>query len=104
MAPFLSQLAFKPARFRAGGHGTQISFRLSKQSNVTLTFERIVGHHRRAGGHLTITRARAGTTRIRFTGRLGRKLIPAGSYHVTARPSGGNTTRALRLTVLGAKP
>ena len=40
---------------------------------------------------------------MRFSGRLGKKPLPPGTYHVKARPTGGNTSPALRLTVIGAK-
>ena len=117
----LSRLAVRPARFHVTGHkrGTTISFRLTRESPVTLTFERVVAGHRKGKhcvaharkgrgctfdkrlGRLTIARARAGADAVRFIGRLRGKLLAPGRYHLIATPVRGRS-RTIAFTVLPA--
>ncbi|HEX4110594.1 MAG TPA: protease pro-enzyme activation domain-containing protein [Solirubrobacteraceae bacterium] len=98
----ISALRISPARFAVakGKHarrgGTEISYTLSAPSTVTITFVRRLAHHRtRTVGRLVRTSG-AGPHTVRFTGRLGRRALPVGSYvaHVSVTPAAGASSRA----------
>ena len=98
-AALLRSLRLVPARFHATGKrtGTTIRFVLDRSSSVTLVFKRVLGgHHRsiRAAGLLTFGGGRAGTNRIRFSGRVGGRRLARGSYLVSAIPAGGRAQSA----------
>jgi hypothetical protein len=115
----LSRLAVRPARFRVTGHkrGTTIGFRLTRESAVTLAFERVTAGHRKGKhcvaharkgrrcsivkrvGRLTIAHAHAGADAVRFIGRLHGKVLAPGRYLLVATPAHGRA-RSVRFTVL----
>jgi Tol biopolymer transport system component len=133
-APALSGLRAVPARFRAGlrltparrgrpAVGTTFRFTLSERGRVTITISRVLSGRRvkarcvapRRGvrgracvrlvrrGALSAT-GTAGANRVRFTGRLGRRLLAPGRYEAraVARDAAGNASRArtVRFVVL----
>jgi hypothetical protein len=80
---------------------TILLFRLSRSAMVELTFIRIAPDCRvvgrlRVGGH-------AGLNRMRFRGRIGRRVLSPGTYRVTARtlrPRGARQMQ-VRLVIVG---
>jgi hypothetical protein len=99
--------AFRTARTRrsiARLGGTVVSFTLSLPATTRFRVERLVRHgkHRRyrlLRGSFSY-RGRAGRNRIRFTGRLRRKPLAAGSYRLVAvaKDASGRSTRTRRAT------
>jgi hypothetical protein len=88
-APSLTALKLRPSRFRVAAHrgrvGTTIAFTLSRDSRVTISFERRTasGGFKKVRGAVRVTRP-AGRTQLRFNGTVaGRKLAP-GRYRVSA--------------------
>jgi hypothetical protein len=136
--PIISGLTVTNKRFRVGAKatavtaaakrgrapvGTQLRFRLSEASRVTIAFTRSVRGHRtgrrcvagtgkrgakrctlvRKGGTLTRSLP-AGTARVLFSGRVGRKALTAATWTATllATDAAGNRSkpRTVRLTVV----
>jgi hypothetical protein len=118
-AAALSRLLASPARFFVGAHGgTRLSFALSRAATVTLAFDRLIPGRAhaasclasaRTGRRCTLVRhagrlvvhAHAGVNRIRFSGRIGRRVLAPGRYRWTATPLHGRAHSA-RFTVLWA--
>jgi hypothetical protein len=87
--PSLTELKLSPSRFRVaarrGRVGTTIAFTLSRDSQVTISFERRAasGGFKKVRGAVRITRP-AGRRQLRFNGTVaGHKLAP-GRYRVSA--------------------
>jgi DNA-binding beta-propeller fold protein YncE len=125
-APAISAFRFAPARFRVGAkRGTHIRFTLSERSSVQIAIERIrpgrrVGKRCKAprpkldrhrvcrrllpAGGLEFDDRPAGANDIRFSGRVGRRLLRAGFYRATivATDAAGNRSapRHARFTTL----
>jgi hypothetical protein len=84
---------------------TILLFRLSRSSIVELVFARLAPDCRvvgrlRVAGH-------TGLNRLRFRGRIGRTILPTGTYRVTARtlrPRGATTTQIRLVIVAQGKP
>jgi hypothetical protein len=76
-------------------------FRLSRPALVELLFTRIAPDCRFVG-RLRVA-GRAGLNRVRFRGRIGRRVLPAGTYRVTARTlrPRGSTNMQTRLVIVG---
>jgi hypothetical protein len=95
-ALMLSASAFRPARSGASAisasepTGTFVIYTDSQVAVADFLVERSVGGRYRKIGGFTHTDA-AGTNALRFTGRLGGRALPAGSYRlsVTAHSVGG---------------
>jgi hypothetical protein len=112
----LSGLRLTPSRSHVDGRA-KIHFTLDGAAKVKLTFQRLVGGHRKGrrcvsgkghGEHCTILRSagrfdvphgKAGPNTILFLGRVNGKALRAGRYRLTATPVGGKA-RTVRLTVL----
>ena len=123
-APVIGRVTLAPAKFAvarratansAAARGTRIRFTLSEPASVTLRIERAVAG-RRAGGHCRpVTKARkgrpcrryvkagtlrrtgvTGANRVAFSGRIGRKALRRGAYHliVGAVDATGNRSSA----------
>ncbi len=121
--PRLAGLRVSPSSLRAGDRAT-LRFTLSEAATVTLGFERALAGKRRGRAcvrptrslrrarrctryvHVGGSRVRAskGTTRRRFTGRVGKRVLAPGHYRVVARArdAAGNrsATRTAAFTVL----
>jgi hypothetical protein len=102
-APLISLARFSRSRFRVGSR-TTLGFTLSEAATATLRFDR----RRRVRGRLRhrlaarLTRSFVkGRTRLRFTGRVGRKKLAPGLYRltITAKDAAGNEGRPRRLLV-----
>jgi Ca2+-binding RTX toxin-like protein len=103
----LAPVRFRPARFgpsllTRGNAGAQLSFSLSEQASVEFRLERRLATSGRVSwqpmrGRFTFA-AKAGVTRLRFTGRLAGKKLRPGLYRLqaTARDAAGNTAAAVR--------
>ena len=126
-APRISALAVVPATFRHG-HRTTIRLTLSEDARVTLRIDRgFTGRRRgrscvrptrtqrrarRCVRYATVAEARLsahrGTTRLRFSGRVGRRLLAPGRSRVVveARDRAGNRARprTAYFTLLAAPP
>ena len=118
LTPALSRLRLSHPRFHKGA-ATTISFRLNEAAKVSLSVEaklpgrklrgRCVklGKHKRANcsryvrvrGGMTFT-GKAGTNRVTFRGKLGKRSLAAGSYRLTllARDSGGDWSTPISVT------
>jgi Bacterial Ig-like domain len=86
-----------PARARRLPIGTIVRYQLSEKATVTFAITR-QGHARAAG---TLTRHdAAGSHRVRFTGRIGRKGLVSGHYVMTIRAvdTAGNRSQPRRLS------
>jgi DNA-binding beta-propeller fold protein YncE len=109
-APVISALRVSPSRFslagrRVKGHcvasthrnrrdrtckravAIEITYELSAAAHVKLTIAS-KGKHPHVLGKITIA-SKAGTTRYRFDGRLGRHKLGPGKYSLTLSPAGG---------------
>jgi hypothetical protein len=111
--PSLQSFSFSPKSIRVGSGSTPtsaaapkggaFSYRLSIAGRVVIEIERTVGGRRsrgscktsvRRGARCTVfqfkgtltRRAAAGNNRVAFTGRIGRKALPLGSYLATITP------------------
>jgi streptogramin lyase len=134
---FLRAPAFSPARFRVSGartpvsagvqRGTTLTYSLSEAAAVTITIARARSGRRVGGRCRRPTRANrgrprctryvaAGTLRraalqgantLAFSGRIGRRALPAGSYRAAlrARDAAGNRSpaRTARFTVVSGR-
>jgi hypothetical protein len=101
-APAIGRITLKPARFttvrakaRGARRGTTIRYSLSEPAAVTLRVERKVGRRFKSAGTLKQA-GRAGANRKAFTGRIGRKVLRAGTYRLvlTAVDAAGNRSTA----------
>jgi hypothetical protein len=105
-APVVRRLTLSPRRLRTRGRrsGGSLALRLSEAATVTITVERRRTCPRgREGRRCTPWRAagtlrraaKAGTTTLRFTGRLNGRALPAGRYRlvVVATDAAGNRSR-----------
>lgn len=105
--PALSALRLSPARFRAGGRGTTIAFRLSNTATVTFRVERAQGkgaRYRTMAGSL-VHRSTAGDNTLRFTGRLGTKALQPGRYRLqaVAKDAAGSVSEIRRVAFTVAR-
>lgn len=121
--PRLTDLRFRPSRWRVGSRAARITFRLDRAATVRFTVQKAKSG-RRVGTRCAVPtrrtrtrarctrfvnvrgsftrRARAGTTTIQFAGRLrGRRLTP-GRYRLVARPAAGGSPRRAAFTVVRA--
>jgi hypothetical protein len=119
--PVLSALRVSPNRFWVFGpirSGTEIQYRLTRASKVTLLVDRLsTGHvkghrclaHQRRGKRCTIAKrigsfrqnGRAGKNKFTFSGLIARKRLARGHYRLTAVPAGGRGDNA-RFAVITA--
>ena len=116
LAPGLTKLKLSRASFRRG-KSTTISFRLSEAAKVTLSFERKQSGRRVHGRCVKLAKGKranctrytrvssvmsfqgkAGTNKVTFRGKLGRKSLALGSYRLTlqAKDSTGKRSAKLR--------
>ena len=80
VAPIVRAAHRRAGVARASHRGTTISFRMSHAANVTITISRR-GTQRIGVTRGTLrVRARRGVNRLAFSGRFGRRALPAGSY------------------------
>ena len=110
-APLVSRARALPNRFavaarrtarsaavRAGGlaRGTRFAFKLSEAASTRI---RIKGRRRGRALVLTRARTRAGANRIRFSGRVGRRILRPGVYRatITATDAAGNRSKPARV-------
>lgn len=88
------------------GGASTVRFALSEPAAVTLHIERLAGGRRCANGTLRRS-ARAGGNRVRVSGRIGRRALRRGRYHLTVRATDGAGNRsaaAARSSVSSADP
>jgi hypothetical protein len=96
-APKLSKLSLTRRKFRVAGRrrGTVVRFRLDSVATVRLRVLTVKG--RRVG---TLVRAgRSGPNRLRFKGRVGRRLLRPGRYVVRAQATNAAGLRSARRSV-----
>ena len=117
--PVLSNLKMSTRKFAAARTGlakrksrTQISWKLSRAATVKLAVQLRTGQACRqeeekevtwAKGTITKKNAKAGTTKLMFTGTLGKHKLSRGSYRLTATAIAGqlkSATKTLRFTVV----
>jgi hypothetical protein len=104
-APLITGLHLSPSSFRARPakpnssdkrvrSGSKLSFNLSQPAAVTVTVQRAKGRRWIRIGSFTLKRG-AGTTKVTFDGRVGRKALRRGSYRmrVVARNQAGMTSK-----------
>ncbi len=123
--PRLSALGLSPSRLRGGDRAT-LRFTLSEAATVTLRIERALAGRRRGRACVRPTRAlrrarrctryvragesrvsaRAGTTRRRYTARVGRRALAPGHYRILvgARDAAGNRARSRTTTFTVLRP
>ena len=111
VAPAIAGPTLTPKRFRVSSRatatvagakrGSRIRYSLSEPASVTLRFQRAVksrsSGRRRWVSAGTLRRAgAAGVNRVRFSGRIGRRALRAGSYRLilSATDAAGNTAKA----------
>jgi hypothetical protein len=83
-APVISGFRAAKTRLRVA-HGTRLRYTLSENARVTLRFQRI-GRRGRPSAVGTLRRAGTkGLNRIRFSGRIGRRVLRPGRYRIVAR-------------------
>jgi hypothetical protein len=96
VAPVLSKLSLTRRRFGAGRRrGTVIRFRLSEAATVRLRIFTVRG--RRVG--TLVRQGRAGSNRLRFTGRVGKRVLRPRRYVVRARATDAAGLRSVTRTV-----
>jgi len=107
-APGIAGLRLKPTRFAVGGRtarkrGTTIRYTLSEAATVTVRVEKVRGKRIVPAGTLPGS-GKAGVNSVRFTGKIGRRLLKPGSYRlrVVARDAAGNesTSAARRFRIV----
>ena len=116
--PVLSNLKMSTRKFAAARKGlakrksrTQISWKLSRVATVKLAVQlkkiKKVGKKKKVTwvtkGTITKKNAKAGTTKLTFTGKLGKHKLKKGSYRLTATATAGqlkSATKTLRFTVV----
>ena len=96
--PGLTALSISPARFSAR---RLVSIRVRASESVTIEFsvQRAAAHGRWATARGTFTAAgHTGANQLRFTGRIGGRLLTPGRYRLVAvaRDRAGNRSAALR--------
>lgn len=98
VAPVLSALKIKPAKFKAR-KGARVSFRLSKAATVTFTVKG------KTKGKFT-RKAKRGANRFTFRGKVGRKTLKPGKYKLSARAkdAGGLQSKTLTKAFRVLKP
>lgn len=100
----LRALALSPSRFRAGRRGTTISYTLSAPATVTFRVQRASRNGRgRAVRYETMAKrfthdGATGANALRFSGRLGRRLLRPGRYRLqaVATDAAGTSARLVR--------
>jgi DNA-binding beta-propeller fold protein YncE len=110
VAPIVSGFKLAPSRFRArpSGPGSAFRFQLSEPAAVTIAIER--RRRRKFVPALTLRAevARAGSTRMRFSGRGKKQALAPGTYRATvvATDAEGNASapRRARFTILAPRP
>jgi hypothetical protein len=107
-APVISRARLTRKGFRVGRaatpraarvrRGTVLSFRSSEAATLTLRFDWLRGRRARGAGVLT-RRIKAGPGRVALSGRIGKRRMKPGRYHLTlrARDAAGNSSHAVRL-------
>ena len=109
MPPLVTGFRFKPRRFHRGrslpqlfaalAHRTNIRFGLSEAATVRIRFQRRShGRYRRVRGSIQKA-AKAGASRVRFSGRLSRKRrLRPGRYRalLLAKDAAGNSSTQAR--------
>ena len=127
VVPRLTSVALSPRRFRVSSLttalnavaplGSRLSYRLNEPARVTIVVERLragrrsgrrcVAGRRRGARCTAVTRvgvlrraSKAGLTRIRFSGRVGRRALALGNHRlrISARDAAGNTSRTATVT------
>jgi hypothetical protein len=102
-APVLSKLTLTRRKFRVAGKrlGTTVRFRLDTAATVRLRVFRVKGG-RRVGS--LVRAGRAGSNKLRFRGRFGRRTLRPGRYVVRARAmnSAGrrSATRSVKFRII----
>ena len=100
--PRVRRLRVAPVR-----RGTSFRFRLSEPGNVTLRVERRRGKRPRRVVTLTRRDLRQGANRVRFSGRVGRRIrLKPGAHRVVVRATdtAGNRSRPLRASFTVVRP
>jgi hypothetical protein len=116
--PVLTKLKMSTRTFAVARKGlakrksrTQISWKLNRVATVRLAVQlrtlRKVGKHKKVHwvtkGTITKKNAKAGTTKLTFTGKLGKHKLTRGRYRLTATAAAGqlkSATKTLRFTVV----
>ena len=113
--PALTNLKMSSRKFAAARKGlaksrsrSQISWKLNRVATVRLVIQRkVVLKHKkptwRALGTITKKNAKTGTTKLTFTGKLGKRQLFKGTYRVVATASAGNQTsvkKTLNFTIV----
>ena len=80
----------------AAPKGTTFSYALSADATVTFVIQRARPHGKFKTAMRLRRAARAGTSRTRFTGRVGSKLLERGRYRVVIRAANAAGTSAAR--------
>jgi subtilisin-like proprotein convertase family protein len=119
-APLLDRLTVRPRRFRAGGRGARVGYRLSEPATVAFRVQR-AARGRRAGRRCAPAtrrnrrarrctrwvslrrglsrRGRAGSNRFRFRGRVGGRRLRRGAYRLVATATDATGNRSSRRSV-----
>ena len=104
LAPELGRLVLRRAVVRRGGRPVFVRFSLSEPAVVTLRFERAHGGRWVAVRGALRHPGKVGVNRLRLSGRLRGRLLPAGRYRLSAvaRDAAGNASvvRRARLRVV----
>jgi virginiamycin B lyase len=97
--PTISKLKLSKKRFRVG-RGTKISFTLSEQATVRISFERKATGRRGARRWVKLRKGltrkglKAGARRIAFSGRIGKRALKPGSYRPTVVATNANGAKS----------
>jgi hypothetical protein len=81
---------------------TVLVFRLSRAGLIELTFTRVAPDCRVLG--TVRVRGRKGLNRVVFRGRIGRRVLPPGTYRITARTLSPRKVRAELTVVIVGRP
>jgi DNA-binding beta-propeller fold protein YncE len=97
VAPTVSRFRFSPQRFRVR-RGARMRFSLSEPANTRVVIDRAVRGRYRRRGAITRHDLPAGARSLRFSGRIGKRALPAGRYRatITATDGAGNRSRPAR--------
>lgn len=98
-APSLTMLKVRPQRVRRGKRAT-VSYVLTRDATVTLSFRRKVRGRYRELVRVTNRQARAGLNRYRLRTKTKRFAMPAGRYRVVAVATAGGKRSETRRTTL----
>jgi hypothetical protein len=100
LAPVIGAFRARPSVFAASARrGTRFRYTLTEAARVTLKIRRA----RRGAGYRTVARltrtGASGANRIRFTGRVGGRVLRPGRYRavLTATDAAGNRSAPRRL-------